>query len=89
MRKYRGVFHGVKVILQNEGPRGLLRGLGSAVRFYKMLSPSIVFRSAAVVSSIANRYRLCIVHVPDSVERVSLGLLRTHASGSDLGDLQR
>lgn len=31
-KKYRGVLHGVKVILQNEGPRGLFRGIGSAVR---------------------------------------------------------
>lgn len=31
-RMYRGVFHGVGVILKNEGPRGLLRGLGCAVR---------------------------------------------------------
>lgn len=32
VKKYRGVFHGVKVILQNEGPKGLFRGIGSAVR---------------------------------------------------------
>lgn len=31
VKKYRGVLHGVKVILQNEGPRGLFRGIGSAV----------------------------------------------------------
>jgi solute carrier family 25 protein 34/35 len=31
VKKYRGVFHGVKVILQNEGPRGLFRGIDSAV----------------------------------------------------------
>jgi solute carrier family 25, member 34/35 len=30
-RMYKGVFHGVGVILKNEGPRGLLRGLGCAV----------------------------------------------------------
>lgn len=30
-KKYKGVLHGVKVILQNEGPRGLFRGIGSAV----------------------------------------------------------
>ncbi|KAF7593364.1 Mitochondrial oxaloacetate carrier protein [Aspergillus hancockii] len=30
VKKYRGVLHGVKVILQNEGPRGLFRGIGSA-----------------------------------------------------------
>ena len=33
-RLYRGVFHGVKVIYQNEGMRGLLRGLNCAVRQY-------------------------------------------------------
>lgn len=31
VKKYKGVLHGVKVILQNEGPRGLFRGIGSAV----------------------------------------------------------
>lgn len=31
-RLYRGVFHGVKVIYQNEGAKGLLRGLNCAVR---------------------------------------------------------
>jgi solute carrier family 25 protein 34/35 len=30
-KMYRGVFHGIKVILQNEGPKGLFRGIGSAV----------------------------------------------------------
>lgn len=33
-KKYKGVFHGVKVILQNEGPRGLFRGIGCAVCIY-------------------------------------------------------
>lgn len=28
---YKGPLHGIKVILQNEGPRGLFRGIGSAV----------------------------------------------------------
>ncbi|KAJ5678034.1 Mitochondrial oxaloacetate transport protein [Penicillium maclennaniae] len=36
VKKYRGVLHGVKVILQNEGPRGLFRGIGSAY-FYQVL----------------------------------------------------
>jgi len=30
-RLYRGVFHGVRVIIQNEGLKGLYRGLGCAV----------------------------------------------------------
>lgn len=30
---YRGVFHGVSVILKNEGPKGLFRGIGGAVCF--------------------------------------------------------
>lgn len=30
-RLYRGVIHGMKVILQNEGPKGLFRGLNCAV----------------------------------------------------------
>ena len=31
-RLYRGVLHGVRVIYQNEGMKGLLRGLSCAVR---------------------------------------------------------
>lgn len=31
-RLYRGVLHGVRVIYQNEGLKGLLRGLNCAVR---------------------------------------------------------
>lgn len=31
-RLYKGVGHGVKVVYQNEGFKGLLRGLGCAVR---------------------------------------------------------
>lgn len=31
-RLYRGVFHGVGVILKNEGVKGLFRGIGCAVR---------------------------------------------------------
>ena len=31
VRVYRGVFHGAKVIFQNEGMRGLLRGLSCGV----------------------------------------------------------
>lgn len=30
-KKYKGVAHGVKIILQNEGTRGLFRGLTTAV----------------------------------------------------------
>lgn len=30
-RLYKGVFHGVSVILKNEGPKGLFRGIGAAV----------------------------------------------------------
>ena len=29
---YKGVFHGVSVILRNEGPKGLYRGIGAAVK---------------------------------------------------------
>ncbi|KAI9928227.1 hypothetical protein ASPWEDRAFT_38972 [Aspergillus wentii DTO 134E9] len=38
VKKYRGVFHGVKVILQNEGPRGLFRGIGSAYIYQVLLN---------------------------------------------------
>ncbi|OJJ61938.1 hypothetical protein ASPSYDRAFT_27593 [Aspergillus sydowii CBS 593.65] len=37
-KKYKGVFHGVKVILQNEGPRGLFRGIGSAYIYQVLLN---------------------------------------------------
>ncbi|KAJ9293393.1 hypothetical protein DTO271G3_7889 [Paecilomyces variotii] len=30
VKKYTGVFHAIKVILKNEGPRGLFQGIGSA-----------------------------------------------------------
>ena len=30
-RLYKGVAHGVSVILKNEGPKGLFRGIGAAV----------------------------------------------------------
>lgn len=32
-RMYKGVAHGVKVVIQNEGVKGLLRGLSCAVRY--------------------------------------------------------
>ncbi|EPS32492.1 hypothetical protein PDE_07452 [Penicillium oxalicum 114-2] len=38
VKKYRGVLHGVKVILQNEGPRGLFRGIGSAYIYQILLN---------------------------------------------------
>ena len=36
-RLYKGVFHGVKIIGQNEGMRGLFRGIGSAVCYTSVL----------------------------------------------------
>ncbi|EAA65244.1 hypothetical protein AN0066.2 [Aspergillus nidulans FGSC A4] len=38
VKKYKGVLHGVKVILQNEGPRGLFRGIGSAYIYQVLLN---------------------------------------------------
>lgn len=38
MRKYKGVLHGVSVIAQNEGPRGLFRGIGSAYVYQILLN---------------------------------------------------
>ncbi|GAM43083.1 hypothetical protein TCE0_044f17609 [Talaromyces pinophilus] len=38
VKKYRGVLHGVKVILQNEGPKGLFRGIGSAYVYQVLLN---------------------------------------------------
>ncbi|CAD6584254.1 MAG: Mitochondrial oxaloacetate carrier protein [Alectoria sarmentosa] len=37
-RLYRGVFHGVSVILKNEGPKGLYRGLGAAYVYQMVLN---------------------------------------------------
>ena len=38
VRKYRGVFHGVSVIAQNEGIKGLYRGIGSAYVYQILLN---------------------------------------------------
>ncbi|KAJ5746023.1 hypothetical protein N7520_011205 [Penicillium odoratum] len=38
VRLYKGPLHGVKVILQNEGPRGLFRGIGSAYIYQVLLN---------------------------------------------------
>ncbi|KAF9884603.1 Mitochondrial oxaloacetate carrier protein [Aspergillus nanangensis] len=38
VKKYRGVLHGVKVILQNEGARGLFRGIDSAYIYQILLN---------------------------------------------------
>ena len=40
-KQYKGVFHGVKVILQKEGPRGLFRGIGTAVRYMDRIGKRI------------------------------------------------
>ncbi|KKY18878.1 putative mitochondrial oxaloacetate transporter [Phaeomoniella chlamydospora] len=40
VKKYRGVWHGVRVILQNEGPRGLFRGIGVAYIYQVLLNGS-------------------------------------------------
>ncbi|KAI5310813.1 Mitochondrial oxaloacetate carrier protein [Ascosphaera atra] len=37
-KQYRGVFHGIKVILQHEGPRGLFRGLTTAYCYQILLN---------------------------------------------------
>ncbi|KAI9683949.1 MAG: Mitochondrial oxaloacetate carrier protein [Trizodia sp. TS-e1964] len=37
-RKYKGVFQGVSVILKNEGPKGLFRGIGSAYVYQMVLN---------------------------------------------------
>jgi solute carrier family 25 protein 34/35 len=39
-RLYRGVFHGMSVILKNEGPSGLYRGLGCAYTYQLVLNGS-------------------------------------------------
>ena len=50
---YRGVIHGVSVVLKNEGPRGLFRGIGAAV-----CHTSHVFSMAADLSTVT-------VHISD------------------------
>lgn len=37
-RLYKGVFHGVSVILKNEGPKGLFRGIGAAYVYQMILN---------------------------------------------------
>lgn len=37
-KKYNGVLHGIKAILQNEGPKGLFRGIGSAYVYQVLLN---------------------------------------------------
>ncbi|CAI7638353.1 hypothetical protein N7527_002400 [Penicillium freii] len=37
-KMYKGPLHGIKVILQNEGPRGLFRGIGSAYIYQVLLN---------------------------------------------------
>ncbi|OCL05389.1 mitochondrial carrier [Glonium stellatum] len=38
VRQYKGVFHGVAVVLKNEGPKGLLRGLSCAYIYQMTLN---------------------------------------------------
>jgi solute carrier family 25, member 34/35 len=38
IRKYKGVFHGVNVIIRNEGLNGLFRGIGSAYIYQLLLN---------------------------------------------------
>jgi len=38
VKKYKGVFHGVKVIVQNEGVRGIYRGIGAAYIYQSLLN---------------------------------------------------
>lgn len=51
-RLYRGVLHGVKVIYQNEGLKGLLRGLNCAVRIPSKRKGSRVWTMANGIGSI-------------------------------------
>ncbi|KAJ5496729.1 hypothetical protein N7463_008716 [Penicillium fimorum] len=38
VKMYKGPLHGIKVILQNEGPKGLFRGIGSAYIYQVLLN---------------------------------------------------
>ena len=62
-KKYKGVFHGVKVILQNEGPRGLFRGIGCAVCVCDGADDHVADSEA--------------VHLPDGSQWMPIGILRT------------
>ena len=48
-KSYKGVLHGVGVILKNEGPRGLFQGLGAAVRRLPVLF-AILLRVALLLT---------------------------------------
>lgn len=74
-KKYRGVFHGVKVILQNEGPRGLFRGLGCAVCIH--------------YDHDAWMWTDRIVHLPSPFERMPSRILRTAARRRNKGRIPR
>ena len=60
-KMYRGVFHGIKVIGQNEGIRGLFRGIGCAVSKLRSLRrPSKL---------------TCAVHISGHSQRLSFRIL--------------
>lgn len=62
-RLYRGVFHGASVILKNEGPKGLYRGIGAAV----MLCVHCIFGPRLIVPTVC---------VPDDPQWLPPWLLR-------------
>lgn len=76
-RLYRGVFHGVSVILKNEGPKGLFRGIGAAVCY---TSGSCLARQLL---------RQFTVRLSNDPQRLPSRLLRTIPQRRDHSNLQR
>lgn len=83
VKKYRGVFHGVKVILQNEGPRGLFRGIGSAVRggggFF--FPAEVGDKRTGWMKKADCQVTDLKVYLPGLAQRVPPGVLRAFAQG--------
>lgn len=67
VKLYKGPLHGVKVILQNEGPRGLFRGIGSAVS-----APPLDDRQDWCISTELTHLSY-LVHLPSPAKRLSPG----------------
>lgn len=92
-KMYRGVFHGMRVVFQNEGMKGLLRGLNCAVSCTKALEAALrgLFGDAVVMLGISTRAgslelsrgeanlepSLTIVHLPNDPQWLPIRLLRT------------
>lgn len=79
VKVYKGVFHGVNVILKNEGLRGLYRGVGSAVRIHL---PEVLVTHTETISRRT-------VYLPDIIKWLPDWLLRANSQECHAGNLQR